>query len=247
MEEIWKDVEGYEGLYQISNLGRLRSLDKCDRFGRFFSGCIIKCHSSRGYINCCLHKDGKLKRTCIHRLVAQAFIPNPNNYPVVNHKDRNPSNNCVENLEWCTQKHNVHWDGAIERRAEAQRNRSDCSKMVNQYSLEGIFIKTWPSLGEIYKCLGIPKNDISRCCKNKTYAHSYQWRFFDEYSDCANIEHYKKKNTKQVVQYDIDNNLIKTWPSGGEIQRQTGWYFSNIHKAIIGLIPTAYGYKWSYL
>ena len=98
MKEVWKDVKGYEGLYQISSLGKLKSLKKG----------IIKKPSvlPKGYFQIGLCKNGEIKYTSIHRLVAKNFIPNPHNYPCVNHKDCNPKNNAVSNLEWVTYKDN---------------------------------------------------------------------------------------------------------------------------------------------
>jgi len=108
MKEEWRDIKGYEGLYQVSNVGNVRSL-------RFINNAVnkeqvkirkknySKIHN-RYYID--LVKDGVRKHITIHRLVAEAFIPNPNNYPVINHIDGNPCNNNVSNLEWCTYSHN---------------------------------------------------------------------------------------------------------------------------------------------
>ena len=103
MEEIWKDIEGYKGLYQVSNLGRVKSIRNN----------IIKKPSKlpRGYLQICLCKNGNLKYISIHRLVAQAFIPNSKNLPCVNHKDCNPSNNIVSNLEWINHKDNNDYKG----------------------------------------------------------------------------------------------------------------------------------------
>lgn len=105
--EIWKDIKGYEGLYQISNLGRLKSLPRKYK-KRYINEEIIKKPSKlpKGYLRIALAKNGTIKYFFIHRLVAQAFIPNPNNLPCVNHKDCNTSNNSVNNLEWCSYKHN---------------------------------------------------------------------------------------------------------------------------------------------
>jgi hypothetical protein len=101
MQEIWKDIVGYEGLYQVSNFGRVYSIEK----DMFFS-CGAKCKNNN-YVHVILYKDGMPKQHCVHRLVAQAFIPNPDNLPIVHHIDTNKKNNCVNNLQWCTQKENV--------------------------------------------------------------------------------------------------------------------------------------------
>lgn len=104
--EVWKDIRGYEGLYQVSNLGRVKSLSKNVK-GRNYKE-IIKAPSygGKGYYRLSLCKNGKNKYFYIHRLVAQAFISNPNNYPCVNHIDCNIYNNNFDNLEWCTYKYN---------------------------------------------------------------------------------------------------------------------------------------------
>ena len=104
-EEIWKDIKGYEGLYQISNYGRVKSFGGKIRSHK--NDMILKLKIRNTYNVTNLTKNDKKKSFQIHRLVAEAFIPNPNNYPIVNHKDENPLNNYVDNLEWCTQKFNV--------------------------------------------------------------------------------------------------------------------------------------------
>ena len=100
MQEIWKDIKEYEGLYQISNLGNLISI----KHNRIKSIVVRK---NQRYLRVNLWKNGKYKTFSIHRLVAESFLPNPNNFPVVNHKDGNKLNNKADNLEWCTQSHNV--------------------------------------------------------------------------------------------------------------------------------------------
>ena len=111
MEE-WKDIIGYEGLYQVSNLGRVR------RSGKILKGG----YNNKGYHTINLCKKGISKSFFVHRLVAIAFIPNPNNLPIVNHKDENPKNNCIENLEWCTYKYNANYGTARERQAQTYFN-----------------------------------------------------------------------------------------------------------------------------
>jgi hypothetical protein len=112
--EIWKDVVGYEGIYEISNLGRVKSLERSEWCGRNnsirvrkekFLTCGI---NRRGYRTAHLCKNGKINGHMVHRIVALAFIPNPNNLPHINHIDGNSSNNHIENLEWCDPKHNVN-------------------------------------------------------------------------------------------------------------------------------------------
>lgn len=105
IQEIWKDISGYEGLYQVSNLGRIKSLK-----GYYHrKEKILKSGIRNGYYVINLSKKRERKSYQVHRLVAQAFIPNPDNYLIINHKDENPLNNYVGNLEWCSQKHNVCW------------------------------------------------------------------------------------------------------------------------------------------
>lgn len=118
MEVQWRSVVGWEGLYEVSNDGRVRSIAKGQ-------GRRSKVLSNRGgnYYSVALYRDGKAHYYLISRLVAQAFIPNPNNFGVVNHLDENPHNNCVSNLEWCTQKHNANWGTARMRLSRALKGR----------------------------------------------------------------------------------------------------------------------------
>lgn len=97
MIEVWRDVKGYEGLYEVSNFGRVKN-----RYGKFLRGSV-----SHGYLRLALHKDGKIKTTSVHRLVAETFIENKHNKPYVNHIDCNKMNNVTTNLEWCTQLENI--------------------------------------------------------------------------------------------------------------------------------------------
>ena len=114
-KEIWKDIPNYEGLYQVSNIGNVRTLDKYvnssiknnDKVKR--KSQILKQYNKRGYLQVTLTVNNKRHYFGVHRLVAQAFIPNPNNFPQVNHKDENPLNNNVKNLEWCTAKYNCNY------------------------------------------------------------------------------------------------------------------------------------------
>lgn len=179
MEEVWKSILGYEGMYEISNLGRIRSLDRYVQYPRykcFVKGRIIKpCVCKNGYYEAHLHMNGKRKAYLLHRLVASAFIHNPDNLPEVNHKDENPSNNCADNLEWCTSKYNANYGTRNERCFHKYQQ-----KPINQLSLNGEFIKRWNGIGEAAKSLGIDDSHIIRVCQKKKRSISaggYKWEY----------------------------------------------------------------------
>ena len=130
MVEIWKDIEGYEGLYEVSSYGRVRSLGQFvnHNFGgnAYRKGRLLKPGlGSRGYLSVTLCKNGIRKIYTVHRLVAQAFIPNINNLPIINHKDEDRTNNSVDNLEWCDYKYNVNYGNRL--------NKFYDSKIKNGY------------------------------------------------------------------------------------------------------------------
>lgn len=177
LNEIWKDIKGYEGLYQVSNFGRVRSLN----YNHTNTIRILVCSvASWGYLNVTLHKNGKQKVFLVHRLVAEAFIPNPNGYKEINHKDEDKTNNLVENLEWCDRFFNINYGNRTELVKNKLTNRKDKSKPVFQYDLNGNFIKEWPSIKEIVRQLNYNKSCISFCCRNfrniKT-AYGYIWKY----------------------------------------------------------------------
>ena len=105
--EEWKPIKGYEGLYEVSNFGRVKSLDRINCCGKRVQSKLFSTQAKKNYITVVLNNDGNSKTFRIHRLVAQAFIPNPENKPCVNHKDGNKQNNHVNNLEWCTHSENM--------------------------------------------------------------------------------------------------------------------------------------------
>ncbi len=168
MKEIWKDIEGYEGLYQVSNLGRVKSLAKtviyCNGKVYHYAETILKpCEQKKGYMKVGLHKGRKTKNAFIHRLVATAFIPNTDNLEQVNHKDENPQNNRADNLEWCDCQYNVDYS---------------LSKPVCQYDMQGKLIAVWKSIIEAKRVLNIPDSNIGNCCRGKVkQAGGYVWRY----------------------------------------------------------------------
>lgn len=165
MDEIWCDIDGYEGLYQISNKGRVKSLlGPSERILRPWD-------NGYGYYYIMLYNDSVRKRFKLHRLVARAFIPNPDNLPEINHRDENKKNNCVENLEWCDRIYNVNYGTRNER----------ASRKILQYSKSGDFIREWKSAAEVKRVLSINNSDIIACCKGKLKsAGGFVWKYKEE-------------------------------------------------------------------
>lgn len=167
MEEIWKDIQDYEGLYQVSNYGRVKSLERDVETQRGVWHCyekLLKWHDNgKGHMYTILSKDSKVERKLIHRLVAEAFIPNPNNYDVVHHKDHNKQNNHVSNLEWMSDaKHKAHHS----------------AKTVYQYTKDGLLVNVWKTALEAEKVLGIDSSSVCLCCNGKRKTHSgYIWSY----------------------------------------------------------------------
>lgn len=184
VEEIWKDIPNYEGYYQVSNYGRVRSLNKvvkCNRGTRLRKIKILRSSiTNRGYLSVGLCKENRQKKLLVHRLVAEAFIPNPHNLPIVNHKDENQLNNCTENLEWCTQKYNVNYGTAIQRMSEKLLNNPKTSKTVLQFDLKGNFIREWISASECGRN-GFTREGVCYCCNGIRKTHrGYKWRYKEE-------------------------------------------------------------------
>lgn len=182
-QEYWKDVVGYEGLYQVSNLGRVRSCDRIRKDGALLTGVILKqAENKLGYKQVNLCKNGHPRLTPVHRIVAMAFLPNPNEWPEVNHLDENPRNNVCENLEWCTHRYNMNYGTAIARRGQKVSgtflNRKDLSKEVQQLSLDGRFIRSFPSVMEASRQTGSRFGLIAMCCRGERgKTNGYKWQY----------------------------------------------------------------------
>lgn len=168
MNEIWKDIYGFP-YYQVSNLGRVRSF----KFGN--ERILKQSKNSWGYLYVGLSKNGKQYMKRVHRLVAQAFLPNPQNLSQVNHKDENKENCKVDNLEWCNSSFNINYLSRNNRVAKA------LSKKVLQYSIESVLIKEWLSTCEIERQLGFSQANISKCCRGeRKTAYGFIWRYKNE-------------------------------------------------------------------
>jgi hypothetical protein len=160
--EVWKDIPDYEGKYQVSSLGNVKSLN----YHREHKEKLLTlCEDSYGYLTVLLYKDGKRKACAVHRLVASAFLDNTTSYPSINHKDENKHNNCVDNLEYCSVGYN---------------NRYSKEIPVLQCDRDGNVIKRWNSIKEAGEETNIKPTNIGACCRGygrvKT-AGGYVWRY----------------------------------------------------------------------
>jgi hypothetical protein len=171
--EVWSPVKGYEGLYAVSSMGRVKSLERFDRFGRLVKERILKPEKNKnGYLIVALWKDGKGKMFYVHRLVAQAFLKPVAGKDFINHRDEVKVSNHYLNLEFCSHKENCNWGTAIKRRVEK------CSKTVYQYSLDGEFIREYPSTHEVERQTGYSQVGISDCCRGRLKtAYGYIWQY----------------------------------------------------------------------
>ena len=172
-KEIWRAIKGYEDLYEVSNFGRVKSLFR-------YKKVLKPIKDTNGYLKVNLYKNGSHKFVNIHKLVANAFIDNPNNFKYINHKDEDKTNNRVDNLEWCSFYYNLLYGTRLERIAKKN------NKPILQFDLNGNFIKEYESITQASKELNIKLDYISSCClgRRKT-SKGYIFKF---------------KNDKEILQ-----------------------------------------------
>lgn len=192
--EVWKSIAGYEGLYDVSNMGRIRSVDRVRRSASdgselgHLKGKVMKpFYSNKGYLLIELFKDGIGKTFSVHRLVALAFVPNPDGKPCVNHLDETHDNNCADNLEWCTQKENMNYGTAPQRISKKMKERWERGEMkkrpkrqVAKYSLDGKLLEVYPSYLEATRACGSTSDGttIINCIRGRNNtAYGYKWGY----------------------------------------------------------------------
>ena len=244
-KEIWKDVKGYEGLYQVSSKGRVKSLDRYalikNGTKRFIKEKVLKQSHQGKYLEVSLHIKGYSRAYGVHRLVAQAFIPNPHNYLEINHKDENPSNNCVDNLEWCTRGYNNRYGTKNERAIKS------LSVRVVQLSLNGSLVKVWPSIRNASKN-GYYSSSISHCCQNRaSRCKGYYWIYYSDYKKMSkkDILKYVIKRDMRIVQLDLNDHIIKIWGSNHAADK-AGFQEASIKLCCKGKQKKHAGYHWMF-
>ena len=220
-EEIWKEIEGFEGLYEVSTKGRVRN----KKTNRILGGG----YDNIGYRFVLLCKaNSKPKQIKVHRLVALAFIPNPNKLPQVNHIDEDKLNNDVKNLEWVTASQN-------QRHSAHQR-----SCKVKQLDKCGNLIKVWDSIMQIERETGYNQSYIIQCCKGK-YKHAYGFRW--EYVDT----NFQRVMNRPVAALTKDRELVAEYRSVAEASRCLKISYTQIYLCLNGKLKSTHGLKFIYI
>jgi uncharacterized Zn ribbon protein len=239
--ELWKDVLGFEGLYVVSNMGRVKSLPRQVNvmvgdgdLKRIFAvkkitnELILSSPLKKGYPCVGLRKNGKTYSKMVHRLVAIAFIPNPENKPQVNHKKGIKNDNRASELEWATAEENNrhahvellkegHWKGTSKNWNDINGKHAACKKII-QKNLNGILIKEWDSLKDVLDNLNIKYSFLRNAIKNNTDIDGFLWEYKKE----------EKKKEDRIIQKDVDGNVLKIWDSFLTIKKDTKFLIRNI-------------------
>lgn len=240
-KEIWKDVVGYEGLYQVSNLGRIKSLPKLKKTPTttFMTKEIIKIPNiCKGYLRVNLMG----KNFYVHILVAKAFIGERKGM-TVNHIDECKTNNRLCNLEYMSLSDNIRYGTGIKRSSQSRKDNPLICTPVNQYTLDGFFVKRYDSIKKAISENGFKSHNISMCCSHKrNQANGYIWR----YDGDNDVSYNKKTNAKKIVQIGMFGEIIAEFSSLREASKVIGVSSSKICYCCKGIINKTKGLKFKY-
>lgn len=259
--EVWASIEGFEGYYEISNFGRVKAVSRIVKRGNVCQSLKERILNAGGdvlhYPTVQLFKNGKGKRFAVHRLIAQAFIPNPNNLREVDHINAIKNDNRMENLRWVSHRDNMRNSMTMKLMRErvydndeslnkilVTRVKNSCKtapKKIFQYDTDGMFIREWESSTAIEKELGFNRMTITHCAREKRYGYGYLWSFHNEVM--KKYKPYSVQN-KRIVQMDMDGNYIKEWESIKLAEKSLGVH--SITGVLHGKRVSAGGYKWKF-
>ena len=223
--EVWKIIPRLNSNYAVSNYGRVKSLSRSkhqeyrNRTTTTKTRILMLAKTRYGYLSCRPMVDGKLGNELVHRLVAEAFIPNTGNFPIINHKDEDKMNNVVSNLEWCTAKYNSNYGTCQKRRSATLRNNIRHKlPIIKQYDLNGNLVGAFVGRKEIVDA-GFDYRSVRNCCCHNYYsACGYVWR---ENDDAFTAPHHRDNTgvSRRVNCYDLNMNFIKSYDSMSEAGR----------------------------
>lgn len=271
--EEWRDVVGYEGLYQVSSFGRVRNPRRNNK--------LLTIRLNRlGYPTVGLWNGTRPQKTrTVHRLVMNAFVPNTDNLPMVNHRNEDKTANYPDNMEWCDCKYNINYGTAIARRASKNigRHHSEESKVkmsishkgakrsqeslekyrdtvcipVCQFALDGTFIRDWKDAREAAEALNIDRSCIGKCCRNEGDNKSlggFLWLYKRDFENGKTPQYHPNRTptARCVLQISKTGVIINEWVSIAEAGRQLKAQPNNIRRAIIGERKTFRGFIWKY-
>lgn len=251
-KEQFQWIKGFEGIYKVSSFGRVISVERKDRFNRQVGG-ELKQAQVKGYCFVTLFKDGKGIQRYVHRLVAEAFLPNPENKPCVDHIDTDKSNNHASNLRWATYKENMNntltreWmtDNPIDKNKKRGIN-NPFSVRVAMYDMNMKFICTFDSLSAAARGIGVNDSSVRKVCiGERQHTHGWVFRYVEtEHLVIPKCERVYKG--KPVIQMDMEGNFIAEYESAKVAGEKLGIYAANISKACNGVKDSYKGYRWRF-
>lgn len=253
LNEEWRPIAGYEGIYEVSNTGNVVSLNYNKKIGerRLRKQKLTK----DGYLEIALCKGNKMKHVMVHRLVAETFLPNPSGLPQINHKDENKTNNRVDNLEWCDVKYNINYGSGIKRRSES------VSIPIIKKTKDGEFVKRYKSVSEAAEDNGMTTCEIVLVCNgHNVTANGFKWEYEDESlnNEARSVREvivkgYSRYMTdgggfrkRAVEQFSLDGKWIGEYPSSYAAEKATGFSNSQIRANCNGARKTVHGYVFKY-
>lgn len=249
--EIFMDIPYFEGMYQISNYGCVKSCDRIISNGVFKRGIILKLmKTKKGYLRVDLSKNGKRYSFQVHRLVAMVFIPNKDNKPCVDHINGNKCDNRVVNLRWCTNLENVYYSMDNKTKHIITPEESSTARKVAKLDLQGNEIEIYPSISEAARKNGIKSaTKISSVCNGFRHtAGGFKWEYRSERNpNFVYINMKERGKSIPIYQYDSKGNIINKFSSISKAVRETKIHFTCIMKSLNNSDYSFNGYKFKYV